>query len=78
MAKQITAKCRSWRRGEDLTQSQAAARFNMERATWNRIETGKTIPRAETMIDIYIETHGLIVPNDYYDLPQLQVLGRAA
>lgn len=77
MAKQIISKCKAWRRAEDLTQEQAAQRFHMERASWNRIENGLTVPRAETMIEIYIETGGQIVPNDYFDLPDLRI-GKAA
>ena len=71
-------KLRSWRRGESLTQSQAGARFGVTRKTWHSWETGSATPGPALMVAIYEATGGFIVPNDWYDLPSLTIIDRAA
>jgi len=71
-------KLKSWRRSLFLTQEQAAARFDVSRKTWIMWERGEAMPGPASMVAIYEETAGLVVPNDWYVLPELTAFERKA
>ena len=67
----IRYKLRNWRRNNDLTQSQAAAKVGVGRRAWHQWEQGATVPGPAVMIELVALTEGAIQPNDFYELPKL-------
>lgn len=73
---------REWRlrqkvNGKTMTMEQAAAQIGVTRACWNDWEKGNRTPAHTLMIEIFSVTGGEVTPNDFYDLPHLQVRNAA-
>lgn len=64
---------KKWRISAGFTLDQAASQVGTSRQVWSDWERGRRKPSHTLMIEIYTLTGGAIVPNDFYDLPQLQV-----
>ncbi|MBY2927438.1 helix-turn-helix transcriptional regulator [Sphingomonadales bacterium 56] len=61
-----------------MTMEHAAGLIGVTRAAWNDWEKRKRIPGQATMTDLYALTDGAVSPNDFYDLPPLDVQKDAA
>lgn len=71
-------KLSDWRRQNSLKQQQLADDLGCIVTSIARYETGLRRPDGPTMIRIYQLTDGLVQPNDFYNLPDLQPQRKAA
>lgn len=62
-----------WRRRRGLTQLQLSDALATTLSSVCRYENGTRIPEPEMMRKIYVFTEGSISPDNFYDLPELQV-----
>ncbi len=73
-------KLKIWRLAQTprLSQAQLGARLDPPRSqsAVDRYERGR-VPEPETVISLYVETGGAVVPNDFYSLPELPELAVA-
>lgn len=62
-----------WITAENLSYGAAARRLGLPNSTvcW-RYANNRLIPRAPTMIRIYVVTKGRVTPNDFYEFPKLR------
>lgn len=61
-------KLKTWRRMNNLTQAQAAARMGVARRTWNKWERGSFVPGPLLMAKLVQMTGHAVEPNDFYQL----------
>lgn len=64
---------RKWRVSNGLTLEAAAEQVGTSRQVWSDWERGRRRPSQSLMIEIYTLTGGNVVPNDFYDLPDIRV-----
>lgn len=78
-----------WLQQEGLTDTQAKrrlgirgqgsiARYKADPKEPNGKHGKRRVPEPAMMIAIYVESGGLVTPNDFYDLPELSAPQRAA
>ena len=60
---------RKWRLQERLSHAAAGALIGVTRQTWHAWETGRRLPAAAYMIELFRISDGMISPNSFYDLP---------
>ncbi|CAA2142812.1 hypothetical protein [Hyphomicrobium sp. ghe19] len=61
----------AWIKKEKLTLAAFGDRIGRHVSAVQRYAAGR-IPNRETMVDIYVDTRGEVMPNDFYDLPELE------
>lgn len=67
-----------WQRLKKLSDAKTAERFSASvEAVW-KWRRGQRMPRRSQLVRIYVETSGLVTPNDFVDLPAIEVEGAAA
>lgn len=69
-----------WRKNAGKTQADLAELLGCSQSYISQIErtTGALVPGPAIMIEIYRLTDGAVQPNDFYDLPALSAVRRAA
>lgn len=62
-----------WRKAEGLSQEELAEMLGVTQPTISAVERWpvNSIPGRELMIAIYRVTNGIVTPNDFYNLPDL-------
>lgn len=56
---------------QKLTATAFAKKINKAVSTVTRIKHREIMPDPETVVAIYVATHGFVEPNSYYDLPKI-------
>lgn len=78
MMRPATWKLKAWRDERSLTQAQAALLIGTNKRQWLLMERGRTIPNHDNMVRLFVVTEGSVRPDDFYALPILPALKRAA
>jgi transcriptional regulator with XRE-family HTH domain len=63
---------KAWRLEQGWSQIDLAAALRCDVSTIHRYETGARVPEHAAMLRIYAITNGRVMPNDFYDLPDLR------
>ncbi len=73
-------KLAAWRKKRGWTQARLAAELGVTQPYVSTMERGvdPQIPGPALMIEVFVLTGGAVQPNDFYDLPDLGALSRAA
>lgn len=68
-----------WRKGAAITQDALAELLGCSQPYVSQIERSMdpTIPRPDLMVKIFLITQGAVSPNDFYDLPVLDLRAAA-
>lgn len=68
----FSMRLKEWREQHRISYARCAKRVGVANGTvvW-RWEARGVIPQPELMLRIYVESGGLVTPNDFYDLPLL-------
>lgn len=74
--KRAPSKLKAWQREHGFTDAEAGAHFGVSRMTWMRWKSGEMVPGPAYMIELFVDR--VAEPNDFYDLPDLRVVRKAA